>query len=229
MQTRSLLQEELDKLRQELSLMTAMVEENLGKSIAILRTGDAELADEVKRTGRIIDEMQLRIEDMALALIATQQPVASDLRELITVFKFTSNLERIDDHAIHLTRAAVKLSVRPPLRSMARIERMSETGQEMLKAAFSAYLAQDKEEARKAAAMDEKIDEEHKALTEEVLAFIKENPKLVKASARVLRLSGNLERLGDHITNICEGIIFMLEGNHEELNPVRLNRRKDGI
>jgi phosphate transport system protein len=229
MQTRTLLKEEVSKLRRELTLMAAMVEENLGKSITILKTGDVELADEVKRTGRIIDEMQLRIEDMAMVLIATQQPVASDLRELITAFKLTSNLERIDDYSVHLTRTALKLSGRPQFRSMERVECMAETGQEMLKAAFSAYLNQDNDAARRAAALDDKIDSEHKALTEELLSFIKDNPKMVKAAARLLRVSGYMERLGDHITNICEGIIFMTEGSREELNPLRLNREKNGV
>ena len=218
MQTRSMLQEEMDKLRRELTLMAARVEENLAKSIVILRTGNDELADEVKETGKIIDEMQLMIEDMAMVLIATQQPVAGDLRELITVFKLASNLERVDDYAIHLTKAAVKLSNRPPLRPMERVERMAEIGQEMLKTAFSAYLAQNKDMARQAAVLDNKIDTEHKVLTDEVLALIKEKPEYVKSAARVLRLSGYMERLGDHITNICEGIIYMNHGSHEELN-----------
>ena len=214
-------QDELDKLRRELALMAARVTENLGKAIAILKTGDEDLADEVKKTGRIIDEMQLKIDDMALAFIATQQPVARDLRELVTVFKLTLNLERIDDYAIHLAKAAIKLSDRPSFRSMERIKRMAETGQTMLKAAFSAYLAQDIEAARESAAMDDSIDAEHKALTEEVLAFIKDNRKQVKSAARLLKLSGYMERLGDHITNICEGIVFISEGSHEELNPVK--------
>ena len=224
MQTRTLLKEEMENLRRELTLMAARVQENLGKSIAILRTGNAELADEVKMTGRIIDQMQLRIEDMAMVLIATQQPVASDLRELVTVFKLATNLERIDDYGLHLTRAAVKLSGRPPFRSTERIERMAETGQQMLKTAFAAYLAWDNDAARNAAALDAEIDAEHKALTEEVLSFIREKPNLVKAAARLLRLSGYMERLGDHITNICEGIIYMTDGSREELNPVRMSK-----
>jgi phosphate transport system protein len=144
--------------------------------------------------------------------------VARDLRELITVFKITANLERIGDYGIHLVKAAVKLSARPSFRSIVRIEHMVETAQEMLKEAFSAYLAQDPKSARKAAALDDKIDGEHKALTEEILALMKKEPQLVKAAARLLKLSGYMERLGDHITNICEGIIYMIEGKHEDLN-----------
>jgi len=198
--------------------MSAMVAEDLGKALTILRSGDDELMKEVKESGKAVDKLQLKIEDMALVLIATQQPVASDLREMITIFKITASLERIGDLGIHLVKAAAKLSRRPAFRSMERIERMVETGQEMLKAAFNAYLAQDVNLARQAATLDDKIDDEHKALTEEVLALMKSQHKLVKAAARLLKLSGYMERLGDHITNICEGVIYMIEGRHVELN-----------
>ena len=218
MRTRSLLSEELDKLRRELTLMATMVEEDIGKALAMLRSGDEELAKEVKESGKVIDALQLKIEDMALVFIATQQPVARDLRELVMVFKFTASLERVNDYGIHLVKVAKKLAGRPPFRSMERIERMAETGQQMLKSAFSAYLAQDPDAAREAAILDDIIDVEHKALVDEVLALMKEKPKLVKAASRVLRLSGYMERLGDHITNICEGIIYMVKGSHVKLN-----------
>ena len=218
MQTRALLHVELNNLRRELTLMASRVEEDLGKAVAFLRSGGEELAEEVKESGKIVDSLQLKIEDMALVLIATQQPVARDARELVMVFRITSSLERIGDFGVHLVKAAKKLSDRPSFRSMERIINMAVTGQEMLKAAFSAYLAQDTDAARNAAALDDKIDGEHKALTEEVLALMKKNPKLVKAAARLLKLSGYMERLGDHITTICEGVIYMIEGRHEELN-----------
>jgi len=198
--------------------MSARVEEDFGKALSVLRSGGEELAEEIKESGKIVDNLQLKIEDMAMVLIATQQPVARDLRELITVFKITSNLERIGDYGIHLVKAALRLSKMPPFRSIERIERMVETAVLMLKEAISAYLSQDPDAARKAASLDDKIDQEHKALTDEVLSFIKEQPQSVKAAARLLRLSGYMERLGDHITNICEGIIYMIEGSHEELN-----------
>jgi phosphate transport system protein len=155
---------------------------------------------------------------MVLVLIATQQPKARDLREMIIVFKIVSSLERIGDYGIHLAKAATKLSLKPSFRSIERIERMAETGREMLKKAFSAYVNQDAAAAREAAQLDQKIDDEYKALTDEVLKLMKKETQLVKDAARLLRLSGYMERLGDHITNICEGIIFMIEGRHEELN-----------
>jgi len=219
MQTRVAFSEELNQLRRELTLMAAKVEENLGKALAMFRSGSDELAQEVREGGKIVDSLQLKVEDMALVIIATQQPVGRDLRELVTVFKLAANIERIDDFAMHLARAAVKLSSRPLFRSFERIEKMVETGQEMLKAAFSAYLSQDADAARIAAALDDKIDAEHKALTDEVLSLIKEKPKLVKPASRLLKLSGYMERLGDHITNICEGIVYMTDTRHEALNP----------
>ncbi|MDR3020312.1 MAG: phosphate signaling complex protein PhoU [Treponema sp.] len=218
MTVRKFLKEEINSIRHELALMAARVEEDLGKALTVLRSGGAELAEEVRESGKIVDALQLKIEDKVLALIATQQPVARDLREMLTVFKITSSLERIGDYGIHLVKAAEKFSRKPAFRSIERIERMAEAAQIMLKAAFSAYLAQSVDAAREAAAMDHIIDDEHKALTEEVLKLMKSQPELVKAAARLMRLSGKMERLGDHITNICEGIIFMVEGSHEELN-----------
>jgi phosphate transport system protein len=218
MPVRGLLREELNQLRRELTLMASRVEEDLGKALAILRSGGDDLVKEVKESGKIVDALQLRIEDMALVLFATQQPVARDLRELITVFKITANLERIGDFAVHLVKTAKKLSGRPSFRSIERIERMAWTGQEMLKDAFSAHLTRDAAAARSAARMDDTTDDEPKALTAELLALMKKKPELVKDAARLLRLSGYMERLGDHITNICEGVIFMTEGSHEELN-----------
>ncbi|MDR2110043.1 MAG: phosphate signaling complex protein PhoU [Spirochaetaceae bacterium] len=211
--------EELNRLRHDVLAMASRVEEDLAKALTALRNDDRELAKEVKADDTVVNAMQLKIEDQAAILIATQQPVARDLRELVTIFKLTGNLERAGDHAVHLAATALKLSGEPPFRSLEHLERMAETGREMLRAAISAYLSQDPESARNAAAMDDKIDEEHRALTEEILRLMKEHPELVKKAVRILNTSGFLERLGDHITNICEAVIYMVECKHEELNP----------
>ena len=218
MKTRTLLGEEIKKLRQELALMAVRVEEDLGKAIAVLRSGGEELADEVRESEKIVDALQLKIDEMAFVIIATQQPVARDLRELVMIFKITSSLERIGDYGVHLINSALKLSRKPSFRSMPRIERMAETGRQMLKAALSAYMANDAAVAREVAAYDQIIDEDHEALTKEVLKLMKNQPELAKPALRLLKLSGYMERMGDHITNICEGIVFIAEGRHEELN-----------
>ena len=220
MVTRNLLSTELSRLRHDILAMATRVEENIGKALTALRTCDAELANKVRSDDAEVDALQLRIEDDAAIIIATQQPVARDLRELVTIFKLTSNIERVGDHAVHLARAAKKLAKAgdSPFRAQGHLEKMAETGQKMLRAAISAFMKQDADAARKAAAMDSLIDTEHKMLTEDILKLMKKNSDLVKGALQILHTSNQLERLGDHITNICEAVIYMIEGKHEELN-----------
>ena len=220
MNTRNFFSEELSRLRQDILAMSTRVEENLGKALSALKTRNADLAKEVRADDAVVDALQIQIEDDAAFIIASQQPVARDLRELVTIFKLTSNIERVGDHAVHLARAAKKLSKSgdSPLLAQEYLGKMAETGQEMLRAAISAFMAQDSQAARKAAEMDNKIDEIHKSLTEDVLKMMKKNSTLVKESLQILQTSNQLERLGDHITNICEAVIYMIEGVHEELN-----------
>jgi len=220
MNTRNIFSEELSRLRHDILSMAARVEGNLGKALSALRTRNADLANEVRADDSAVDALQLQIEDDAAIVIATQQPVASDLRELVSVFKLTSNIERVGDHAVHLARAAKKLAKMgdSSFHAQEHLERMAETGQIMLRAAISAFMAKDAQAAREAAAMDIKIDTEHKILTEDILKVMKKDSSLVKEALHILHTSNQLERLGDHITNICEAIIYMIEGVHEELN-----------
>jgi len=220
MSTRNIFSEELSRLRHDILSMAARVEGNLGKALFALRTRNADLANEVRADDSAVDALQLQIEDDAAIVIATQQPVARDLRELVSVFKLTSNIERVGDHAVHLARAAKKLAKMgdSSFHAQEHLEKMAETGQIMLRAAISSFMANDAQAAREAAAMDSKINAEHKILTEDILKLMKKNSELVKEALQILHTSNQLERLGDHITNICEAVIYMIEGVHEELN-----------
>ncbi len=165
--SRKLLLEQLSELRHDILAMATRVEENLGKSLAALKTSDAELAKQVSLDDAAVDALQKKIEDDAAIIIATQQPVARDLRELVAIFRIISNIERAGDHAVHLAKAAKKLAKRgiSPFKSLEHLERMA--GREMLRAAVEAFLAQDANAARKVAEQDNKIDEEHKITTED--------------------------------------------------------------
>jgi len=220
MQSRKFFSDELNRIRQDILAMATKVEENLGKALAALRTRNPDLASEVRDGDSDVDALQYKIEDDAAILIATQQPVARDLREMVTIFKLTSNIERIGDYAAHLAKAAKKLAKKTesPFRVQEQLEKMAETGQLMIRAAISAFMAQDSQKARQAAAMDNIIDSEHKLLTDNILKLMKKNPEQIKIAHQVLNTSNQLERLGDHITNICEAVIYMAEGRHEELN-----------
>jgi len=218
MQSRKYFNDELKRLRQDILTMATKVEENLGKALTALRTRSPELAEKVRGDDAEVDALQIKIEDDTAMLIATQQPVARDLREVVTIFKLTSNIERAGDYAVHLARAAKKLAKKNDLPFIVHLEKMAETGQMMLRSAISAYMAQDSQAARAAAGMDIKIDAEHEDLTKNILKLMKKNPDLVKGAFQILHTSSQLERLGDHITNICEAVIYMIEGKHEDLN-----------
>ena len=217
MKTRILFLEELNRMRHDILTMATRVEEDLGKALIALRNNDKDLAKEVKASDAVVNAMQTQIEDAASILIATQQPVARDLRELVSIFKITSSLERMGDYTVHVAKSAVKLSGEPSFRATEHLETMAETGQEMIRSSISAYLNQDADAARLVAALDNKIDLAHELLTEEVLKLMKKNPELIKKAVRLLNTSGFLERLGDHCTNICEAVIYISEGSHEEL------------
>jgi len=220
MATRNILSVELNRLRQEILTMATRVEENIGKALHALRTRDSELAKKVRDDDVVVDAMQKKIEDDAAIIIATQQPVARDLREVVTIFKLTSSLERIGDHAVHLSKAARKLAKKQdsPFKAQEHMEKMAEMGQVMLREAISAYMDQDAQAARKAASLDCNIDAEHETITEDILKLMKKKSDHVKGALQILHTSNQLERLGDHITNICEAIIYMVEGKHVELN-----------
>jgi phosphate transport system protein len=218
MQTRIHFLDELSRLNHDVLAMGTRVEESLRKATEALKSQNVELAREVKASDEVINALQLKIEDQAAVLIATQQPVARDLRELVTVFKVTDNLERAGDHAVHLAKAAIKLSGEPPFRQIDRLCRMAEIECGMIRGAVNAYLNQDADEARRVAAADDEVDAEHKQIFNEVLEIMRDRPDQVERASRLLTTSGFLERLGDHMTNICEAVVFMTEGRHVELN-----------
>ena len=210
--------EELGRLHHDLLAMGSRVEEDLKKALEALRTGDVALANEVKAGDELVNAMQLKIEDQAAMLIATQQPVARDLRELVTVFKVTDNLERIGDHAVHLAKAAKRLAGTPYPRPLDRLERMATVGIRMVHDSVIAYLERDEALARATAALDDQVDAEHKAFIQEVLAYLAENPGKAGQATKLMATSSFLERLGDHVTNLCEAVVFMVSGAHTELN-----------
>jgi phosphate transport system protein len=210
--------EELAHLDDDILAMGIQVEENLKKALHALNTSDVVLAREVRANDAIVDAFQLQIEDQAAILIATQSPVAHDVRKLVAVFKVVENLERAGDYASHLAKTAIKLSREPPLRQKEHLMKMAGIGVEMVRGAVDAYIRHDVEEARRVAALDDEIDHENKALLNEILVLMKENPALADHATKMIRTSGFLERLGDHMTNICEAVIFMEEGKHIELN-----------
>ena len=218
MNTRNSFNEKLESIRHDIMVMAVKVEEDLDRAVAALKTNNVEQAEMVKANDAVINALQIRIEDETAMVIATEQPVAGDLRELVSVFKIAANLERAGDYTVHLAKAAIKLQCEPAFRFVEHLERMAAVCRDIMRLSINAYIARNAEAARDAAGLDNIIDMEHKELIAAVLKFIKKNPGLVKKAVRILNASGYLERFGDHITNICEGVIYMVESTREELN-----------
>jgi phosphate transport system protein len=210
--------QEREKIDRDLLAMGTRVEEQLGKALRAMRDLDIDLAREVKADDEAVDGLQIAIEDQVTVMIATQAPVAMDVRELVAALKLADNLERAGDYAVHLAKAVKKFALEPKFRQVERLERMAQAGAVMVRGVVDAFLAKDAEAARRVAAMDDAIDHEHKALVDEVLILMREQPEQAERAAKLLTTSGFLERLGDHATNASEAIVYMVEGRHVDLN-----------
>ena len=158
--------------------------------------------------------MQERIQDHAVALIATKQPVARDLRELVASIRLADSLERIGDYAVHLAKTASRLSEGCWPVQCSMLARMAETGGSMLRQMVQAWMTSDLEAARSCILLDREVDELQHRLTGLTLSMIRDRPGDVEEAVRLIRTAGYLERLADHVTNACELIEYMARGTH---------------
>lgn len=210
-------EEELNRVHHDILIMGTRVREDLRKSVAALRERDEELAKAVKADDEVINAMQVKIEDQVAILIATQQPVASDLRELVASIKLLDHLERIGDYAVHLAKAAIKLRDSNWPTQTDILSRMGELGCRMIEMAMDAFLNHDAAKAQECAAMDAEMDNLHRELVMATIAEANSKSSRVDEGMRIIRVSIFLERLGDHVVNLCELVLYMVEGLHAEL------------
>lgn len=218
MERRRRLDEQLSDLYQQILRMGSLVEEALRKAVLALKTDDEALADTVTREDAQIDAMHIAIEDLCTHIIALEQPVATDLRELITATKLASELERIGDHARHIARRVNRLPKELLAIAVPGIDDMARVGISMLHDSLSAYVAQDETQARAVAVKDDEIDAAHRVLYTSLIAIMRDRPEWIEHGVELMFLNRYMERLGDHVTNMCEWVIFARSGEHVELN-----------
>lgn len=209
---------ELKDLYQMILKLGSLVEDALRKSVKALRTNDADLAATVISEDEAIDALQIEIENSATHIIATEQPVARDLRELITTTKIAANLERIGDHARHIAKVANKISMDILESALPSVRLMSDIGISMVHESLTAFVEQNADAAREIADRDDAIDAEHKVLYAKLIAVMRENPDWIDHGVSLLFLNRFLERLGDHVTDVCQWVIFAKSGEYVELN-----------
>lgn len=217
--TRETLDREEALIKDSVLRMGAMVEDAIRKASLALTTHDTALALSVIEGDRLINEAQREASGMIAVTIATQQPVARDLRYLLTLDHVTYELERIGDHASSVAKQVLKLAPEPPLKSYIHLPEMAERGAELVHGVLRALVDVDPIAAREIAVTDDEIDALYHETFDEVVDLMRQDPDNVERGTRMIIASHYLERIGDRSTNIAEDIVYLESGEVEDLNP----------
>jgi len=215
---RRIFQKDKRELEKELIEMGEMVIEAINRSISALKNQDIEEAKKIISEDDLINRKRWEIEEKCISLIATQQPVATDLRELIAILNIVTDLERMGDHAEGIAKIVVMHGKEPLVKSLIDIPRMAEIATSMIKKSLETFIDRDIKAARAICDEDDKVDEIQKQVYRELLSYMAEYPKTITRATFLLWASHNLERIADRTTNICERVIFLETGRMEEVN-----------
>jgi phosphate transport system protein len=204
---------ELNQLQNMIAEMGGLAEMQLARAIAALVKYDSDAANDIVEKDRRIDELEDAIDELAVRLIAKRQPMAGDLRTIITGLKVSANLERIGDYAKNIAKRTVTISTATGLRGpIATIARMAALVQSMIKNVLDAYIAHDAEKADDVRARDQEVDQIHSGLFRELLTYMMEDPRNITPCTHLLFIAKNIERVGDHVTSVAEQIHYMVHG-----------------
>jgi len=217
---------QLAKLKDKLVYMSQRVDAAIDQALQSLINQDTALADKVISEDEQINQIQRELEEESLTLIATQQPMASDLRTILAVSHIAYELERIGDHAEGIARIARRLAGQPPLKPYIDIPRMAAIGRELLQKQIKAFMAGDEAAARQLGRRDEEVDNLYDQVFRELLVFMMDDPRTITRATYLLWVAHNLERIADRTTNIGERVVFVTRGSIEELNPRRPDRER---
>lgn len=208
----------MNELNEQILMMGIYVEEALKKAIDALKEQNVELADEVIKEDARINELEIELFDKVGILLATEQPVATDLRHLTGAIRIITDLERAGDYAVHIAEGAKRMSNEVYLTPLQQIPAAADGARQMLRDALTAFVNSDVELAREVAARDDNIDKLHKKLLKKMLKYMnKDSEADIDQATNLIFLARFLERLGDHITNICEWVVYTKTGEHVEL------------
>ena len=204
---------ELNQLQNMIAEMGGLAEMQLARAIAALVKYDSEAANDIVEKDRRIDALEDEIDELAVRLIAKRQPMAHDLRTIITGLKVSANLERIGDYAKNIAKRTVTISTATGLRGpIATIARMAALVQGMIKNVLDAYVAHDADKADDVRARDQEVDQIHSGLFRELLTYMMEDPRNITPCTHLLFIAKNIERVGDHVTSVAEHIHYMVHG-----------------
>jgi phosphate transport system protein len=216
-QSRAHYDRQLQELRDDLLMLGSMVEKAVSRSVDALRQRNAGLAAEVIRDDQKIDDLTYNLEERALLLIATQQPMATDLRTIAAGLFIVSELERIGDYAEGIGKIAMRMIDEPPLKPLIDIPRMAAIATDMLHQALDAFIDRDLEACRRIWRRDDEVDALYNQVYRELLIYMLNDPTTIERATQLTWTAHNLERIADRVTNICERIAFVITGNPREL------------
>jgi phosphate transport system protein len=216
---RDALDREQQLIKDAVLRMGALVEDAIRAASRALVVHDADGALEIIRGDAIINEAQRGVSRLISVTIATQNPVARDLRYLLTLDHVTYELERIGDHAASVAKQVIKLAPEPPLQEYVHLPEMAERSAVLIHGVLRALVDVDAVAAREIAVQDDEIDRLYHATFDEVVELMRQNPANVERGTRIIIASHYLERIGDRSTNIAEDIVYLVTGDVEDLNP----------
>ena len=202
---------ELEALKEQLLRMGGHAEAIILKAVDSLRRRDATLAREVLADDKLIDRLELDIDDRCLRLLALQQPLARDLRFITAALKISNDLERVGDHAVNIAGSALRLAEQPQLKPLVDIPRMAELACGMLHEALDAFVGADAETARRICRRDDEVDNLNRQLFRELISYMIEDPSTITRAMELILVARNLERVGDMATNVAEEVVFIAE------------------
>ncbi|MSQ26818.1 MAG: phosphate signaling complex protein PhoU [Dehalococcoidia bacterium] len=211
----------LRELQTDVLLMGSMVEKAIERSVDALKRRDLETSRQIIEQDTQIDHKRFEIEEKCIEVIATQEPVARDLRQIVAVLNIIVDLERMADHAEGIAKITLLLGDHPPLKPLIDIPRMADLACDMLRRSLDALVTLDQEAARRICADDDEVDALYDQVYRELLTFMITDPKTIDRATYLLWTAHNLERIADRSTNIAERVIFLVTGKMENTNVSR--------
>jgi phosphate transport system protein len=205
-------EQELEKLKAKLLEMGALVENAVYRSVQGVVEKDENLAQQVLRNETRVNELEIEIDELAIAILALQQPVAADLRLVTVAIKINNDLERMGDLAVNIAHRALDLIREPVIRPMVDIPYVAGLVQSMVRKALDAFVNRDPELARSVLAGDDGVDNLRTASYHELVSYMERDPTSIPQAMNVWSVVRNLERIADHSTNIAEDVLFLVKG-----------------
>jgi phosphate transport system protein len=218
MDTRSGFHTSLELMQKELLDMGSSVENSILRAVDSLRRLDEKLARETIENDDLIDEYLTRIDELGFRLIALQQPMASDLRIISTALKIATDLERIADHAVDISKITIRFSGETLVKPLETIPEMAEIAIEMVRESLTAYTERNVHLAATLAERDDRVDKMYSTVMQEIISLMSSDYNRNRQLTHLILVAHYLERVADHATNIGESVIYMVTGKRKDLN-----------